>query len=123
MKTNNIGLIKVTTNGAASGTTIEVDGHEMALKRATIIIDPKTGYNEIKVHGISCQREVSTFYGISKENYEFMEGLMERLSAIGNDELEHHLRIVPAPLNDEVMSIYELLDYVREQRKTPSCST
>ncbi len=87
------GLVKISTGGSANTTSVEVDGVPVLAKRATIIIDPENGENQIKLHCYSRQNnryyedgEVQTFYGISKENYEFFKGLMKLVSEIPDSE-------------------------------------
>lgn len=107
------GLVKISTGGSASTTSITIDGVTPMVERATIIIDPKEGHNLIKLHCISIQHNkvvqggVQTFCGISEENFEFMTGLLKIISGISDLDLD---QIVSAPVK-------ELLNYIHNERQ------
>jgi hypothetical protein len=114
------GLVKIETGGSARTTHVEIDGVTPQVKRATIIIDPANGENQIKLHCYSRQAngryedgEVQTFYGISKENFEFFKDLMKHISEVDDVSLDHELR----PNYIEAVSVYALLYFIREARK------
>jgi len=116
------GLIKIDTGGSASTTMITIDGVMPMVKRATIIIDPTMGENQIKLHCYSRQKnklledgEVQTFCGISKENYEFFTGLMKLMSEIPDADLADQY-----PSNGIPINVQNMLDFIFCERKRAS---
>ncbi len=125
IKRDNTGLVKIDTGGTAQTTSITIDGVPVLAERATIIIDPANYHNQIKLHCISVQNgkvikgEVQTFYGISKENYEFFAGVMERISNIDDETLREY----SAGEHRAAAEIFNLLRFVEEARKVPPSGT
>lgn len=116
------GLIKISTGGSAMTTTVEVDGHTVLATRATIIIDPANGENHIKLHGLSRQAnntyedgEVETFYGISKENFEFMKELLQVVSKISDNELADIVNICAGTSDSPVAEFWRFLHAERNK--------
>lgn len=112
------GLIHIETGGSASTTKITIDDVVPMVKRATIIIDPEEGENQIKLHCFSRQNnrlyedgKVQSFHGISAENYEFFKGLMEVVSKTSDFDLDHELS--SGKLSPDV---YHLLKFIYDAR-------
>lgn len=108
------GLVHIITGGSANTTTITIDGVVPMVKRASIIIDPTLGENKIvlqcyaqQVNKMYEDGEVQVFRGISEENFEFIKGLFEKISAISDEDFDH-------PTSDPCL---ELLYFIQQARK------
>ncbi len=101
---------------------VTLDGVNVMAKRATNTIDPDLGPNKIEVECLGRQvnnfyedGEVQSFYGVSKENYDFFKGLMEHISNIDDSELEYETKLGFL----ESVSIHNTLRFIQEARKVP----
>jgi hypothetical protein len=116
------GLVKISTGGSASTTSVTIDGNPVMVSRAEIVIEP-CNENQIKLSCYSQQAnrsyedgEMQTFYGISAENFEFFKGLMKIVSEIDDGAIEHEL--TPGFLDS--MAVQNLLLFIKEARKVPT---
>ena len=108
------GLVHIQTGGSANTTSITIDDTTPVVKRATIIIDPTLGENQIKLHMFARQKngtyddgQVQSYRGISDENFEFVKGLFKLLSEVSDDDLTDRY-----PSNGIPPRVMDMLDFI-----------
>lgn len=115
---NPLGLVKIITGGSANTTRVEIDGKSVMAKRATIVIDPHLGENQIRLQCFSQQKnkhyedgEWQTFCGIAEGNLDFFRTLMTLIQEVPDSDLTDRW-----PSNGIPPRVMDVLDFIFKAR-------